>query len=171
MRTADELADELAAAHVDYFRRNPKGEIIQTCMIEPEAGEPVFVQCGWRDEFERSITLEKLRLAMLALRAARYAIWTEVWTLLNPVPEGASMEKAEADFVAGYTHGDIAADPKRIEAVFTLVVEGKGRMVTRLQRIIRGRNGGVAKLVPLEGGDGLNLGGALADLMPTRTVN
>lgn len=170
--TSDELADALAAEHAAYFKRNPKGEIVQACRIEPEVGEPIMVECGWRDEAERTLTIAMLRLAMSNLRAARYAIWTEVWTLLNPVPEGQDAMEAAADYVDSYTHGDIAADPKRIEAVFTLVVEGKGRMVTRLQRIIRGRNGGVRLLEPIDQGSQTEgMGGVLGDLMPRRTVN
>jgi hypothetical protein len=171
-RTSEQLADEIAARHADYFRKNPKGEIVQTCLIEPEEGEDFYlIECPWGSNPQRMIVLSALRQAMIQLSAARYAIWSEVWLLKKPAPEGQTVEDAIAEHDASYTHGDIAADPARIEAVFTLVVEGKGRVITRTQRIIRGRNGGVRKLEPIEGDDMQNFGGALADLMPERTIN
>jgi hypothetical protein len=171
-QTSDELADAITETHVAYFRRHPKGQVEQTCLIECETGEAVAIECGWGSSTEREFTLGALRLAMIRHKAVRYAIWSEVWTANKPVPEGMTVEQAAAEHVDAYVHGDITADPNRVEAVFTLVVEGKGRMITRLQRIIRGRNGGVRKLELITGGDDITtMGGALADLMPERTIN
>jgi hypothetical protein len=172
MASSEELADALAEEHAAYYRRNPKGEIVQACFIQPEEGDALVFACPWRSEIERLAVIAALRAAMIEHHAARYAFWSEVWTARRTVPAGTTMEQAEADFTESYTHGDIAADPHRIEAVFTLVVEGKGRMVTRLQRIVRGRNGGVRKLMVVDGGDDLaHMGGVLATLMPPRTLN
>jgi hypothetical protein len=170
--TSDELIDALAERHANYFRRNPMGSINQTCLIEPEEGEPVILQCGWGSDVERLVVLAALRVAMITHKAARYAFWSEVWTVRKATPKGTTMADAIAEHDAAYVHGDLSVDPDRVEAVYTVVVEGKGRVVSRLQRIIRGRNGGVRKLELIEDNDEpAHFGGALANLMPPRTVN
>jgi hypothetical protein len=169
--TSEELADELMASHVARYQREPMGQIIPSCLIEPEAGQPVVLQCGWGSSTERAVVLAALRVAMITMKAARYAVWMEVWTVAQTVPKGTTMDDVIAEHDAAYVHGDLSADPNRVEAVFTLVVEGKGRMVSRLQRIIRGRNGGVRKLELIENDKSTSLGGALGELMPPRTIN
>jgi hypothetical protein len=171
--TSEELVESLTERHADYFRKNPNGSILQTCMIEPEEGETVILVCGWGSNTERLVVLAALRQAMITLKAARYAFWSEVWTVKKANPKGTTVAEAIAEHDASYTHGDLSADPDRVEAVFTLVVEGKGRTVSRLQRIIRGRNGGVRKLELIEQDEETRraFGGALGNLMPPRTFN
>jgi hypothetical protein len=170
--TAAQLADRLMAQHERWFAKNPMGELVQTVLMEGEDGEVNFVPCPWQDAAERVFVLEALRVMMLAKGVVRYAIWSEVWIKHVTPPPGSTAEKDAERFARSYRHGDIAEDPDRTEAVFTLVVEPGGKLTTRLQRIERGRAGGVRRLVLEEGGEDLGqLGGALADLMPERSVH
>ena len=158
--TTEELAETLAVHHAIWFRRNPTASIVQTCLIFREDGEQVAVPCGWGNEFERQLMVGILRATMIAESAVRYAIWSEVWMVTGGFPDD-------------YRHGDLARSPDRVEAVFTLVVEASGAMAVRLQKIIRGKNGGVRRLEPLEGPltDVVKGFGVLGDLLPERTFN
>ena len=167
--TTEQLADEIAATHVSWFREHPTGGIAQTCLIFPEEGKAFAVECGWRDEDERRLMLAVLRATMATQRAIRYAIWSEIWMAMKPLPEGRTAQQEIDD--ADYQHGDISRDPDRVEAVFTLVVEASGKQAIRLQKIVRGRRGGVRRLEPLDGdpSEWEGMGGALGDLLPERT--
>lgn len=168
--TADELADELTRTHLAWFKKNPMGQLEQACLIFPEAGEPHVHPCGWANPVERQLTLAVLRALMIATQAVRYAMWSEVWMVAQNLPEGMDPATAAKDFAeSDYQHGDFSRDPARVECVFTLVVEASGKTVNRVQRIIRGRSGGVRTLIPEPGYEGF--GGALADLLPERTFN
>ena len=99
-------------------------------------------------------------------KAFRYAGWAEVWTKNIKTPPGVTAKEDAERFARGYRPGDLAADPEREEAVFTLVVERGHKLTTRMQTIERGRNGGVRRLVPVANSDDMgSLGGALADLL------
>lgn len=171
--TAAALADQLVAQHVAWFREHPTQELIQTIMLEQENGEVHFIPCPWRDALEREYVLAALRTLMAARKAVRYAVWAEVWTKSVTPPAGVTtVEDAQRYANDTYRHGDLAEDPDHDEAVFTLVVEPGRKLTTRMQRIERGRAGGVRRLVLVEGGDDMgDMGGALADLMPEQSVH
>ena len=85
--TTEALADEIAATHVSWFREHPTGGIAQTCLIFPEEGPAFAVECGWRDEDERRLMLAVLRATMTTKRAVRYAILSEIWMAMKPLPK------------------------------------------------------------------------------------
>jgi hypothetical protein len=166
--STEELADEIAAQHRRWYRANPRGQLVQTCLIIGESGETTAVQCGWSDEAERALTIGVLRAMMVVESAVRYAVWSEVWLAFQKTEPGATSADAAKAF-GDYRHGDLSRRPDRVEAIFTLVVEASGKRAHRLQRIVRGRSGGVRTLVDMEPMD--TLGGALGDLLPERTFN
>lgn len=170
---AAELADHLAAQHERWFADHPTSDLVQTVMFEQENGETHFIACPWKDADERAFVLNGLRIIMRARKVVRYAVWAEVWIKNMRVPKGADAKAEARKWGRTYQHGDIAQEPDRGEAVFTLVVEGGGKVTGRLQRIERGRNGGVRRLVMEEMSEGgfEGMGGALADLMPERSVH
>ena len=167
--TTDELADLLAETHRDFYRNSPRGEIAQSCLIIGADETRRVIQCGWHNAAEREIILAGLRMIMVLTQATRYAVWGEVWMVYRNSPPGVDPAEAAEKAFAEYENGDLSRDPERIECVFTLVVEASGKSVQRIQKIIRGRSGGVRTLVAMEPMDGL--GGALGDLMPERTFN
>jgi hypothetical protein len=169
MTSTEELADDIAAQHLRWYRANPRGELVQTCLIFGESGEGTAVQCGWSDEAERALTIGVLRAMMIAQSAVRYAVWSEVWMVQRKTDPGEPIPAAAERAFRDYRHGDLSKDPDRIECIFTLVVEASGKRAHRLQRIVRGRSGGVRTLVDMEPMDGL--GGVLGDLLPERTFN
>jgi hypothetical protein len=155
LMTRDEIADSLVAQHERWFKEHPTEPLIQTVWMQREDGEVMFVACPWKDAQEREFVLAGLRMVMEARKVVRYAMWTEVWLTMGKVPE---------------RYGQVGEDPDRTEAVFTLVVERSG-VTARLQHILRGRSGGVRKLRLEPTDDALRMGGALADLLPERSVN
>jgi hypothetical protein len=163
------IADEIAAQHMTWFAANPKSELVTTCMVFPETGPPMMIQCPWRDEDERRYILARLRELMVVTRACRYAIWSEVWAAGRKMPKGMTEAEAIAKREREYTRGDVHADPDRFEAVFTLVVDASGKSAFRLQRIVRDNKGRVRDLEPQA--EEVGMGGALADLLPPRTIN
>ena len=167
--TAEALADELAARHRDWFRQNPMGELAQTCLIFGEDGAVTAVECGWANPVEREITIALLRMLMERAQAVRYALWAETWMVQSIRPEGMDPQEFAKRESTKYAPGSLATHPDRIECVLTYVVEASGKSVSRTQRIIRGRSGGVRTLVPEDIGDGM--AGALTDLLPHRTFN
>ena len=167
--TTKELIESLTTQHMEFYRKNPRGQLAQTCLIFGEDGDVVAVECGWQDAATRQMTIATLRAMMVTYNAIRYAVWSEVWMAMQKVPPGVDPGAEALDALADYQVGDISRDPDRIEAVFTLVVEASGARAHRLQKIIRGRSGGVRTLIHMEPMDGM--GGALSDLLPKRTFN
>jgi hypothetical protein len=167
--TTEELVDLLVTRHREFYRRNPRGQLAQTCLMIREDGTSTAVECGWEDAAQRDLTLAVLRAMMMIQNAIRYAVWSEVWMVEGKTKPGEPVPKAaERDF-RDYQVGDLGKNPNRIECIFTMVVEASGKEIHRLHRIIRGRSGGVRTLVEMEPMNGL--GGALADLLPERTFN
>lgn len=138
--TSAEWAEKLACEHVDYFKRHPKGQISQVCIIEAEEGY-IFVACAWRDEDERRFVLATLRAQMRAAGARRYAFFGEAWTRRTSVPPGRPL-RGDDGFVMPVD------DPNRGEEVFTIVVDPRVASPAFIShRIVRGRSGGVRTLV------------------------
>jgi hypothetical protein len=158
--STEELAETLAAHHAIWFRRNPTLPLVPTCLIFSEDGAQTSLPCGWSSDVGRELTLALLRATMIIENAIRYAIWFETWTRRGDVPDD-------------YQNGDLARSPDRVEAIFTLVVEASGAQAVRLQKIVRGRNGGVRRLEPFDENPELwkGAGGALGDLLPPRVFN
>jgi hypothetical protein len=177
--TAAELADELTKRHEQVFKDDPKAELMQTVLVQTEDGRVLAIPCGWENAMDRQFKLTLLRELMVVEKVIRYAIWAEVWMKMETAPPEVQGQKATKDtlkkavkeFSKRYEHGDLSRDPNRIECIFTLVVETGGKLTSRVQTIERGRNGGVRRLVRMEEKDDtLNMGGALAELMPERTI-
>jgi hypothetical protein len=169
---ADELealADELVLEHAAFFAVNPHAGVVPRCLIFVPGGDMVAVDCGWNTADERRTTLRALRLFLASVGATRYAIWSEIWAVVAPTPPGKSREEVERAFGENYEHGDLAADPERMECVFTLVVDASGLTANRLQKIVRGKGGKVVALYPMPIQAGL--GGALASLLPARHLH
>ena len=167
MTPTDEFADELTETHRAFYRQKPRGELVQTCVIVGDDGKTTAIKCGWDGDAERGLTLALLRSMMRTLGAVRYVIWGEVWLLFAKRDPGETIEEGRRKALAETP--DFSKAPNRVECVFTLVVEASGRRAHRLQRIVRGRSGGVRTLVDMEPMD--DLGGALAELLPERTFN
>jgi len=164
------IADELAALHAEAFEADPAHRIEQTCLVfRPGEVGSAAIPCGWNSAAEREGMLRALRMIIAAAGVTRYAIWSEVWAVLAPVPDGASREEAERSFGENYQNGDLAKHPERMECVFTLVVDASGAQANRMQKIVRGARGEVLTLHPMPAQAGL--GGALASLLPPRRVH
>jgi hypothetical protein len=146
-QTCREWADELAAAHEDFYRVNPKGELRSAVIIEAGDGHYEVVACAWANQFERAVMIAALQVFLQKLNATRYAFFGEVWMSVKP---------------DDYARPSL--DPEREEKVFTAISDRRlATPVCVSQRIVRGRSGGVRKLlrdpdIP----DGIM--GALADL-------
>lgn len=155
--TALELADQLAAAHEDFFKEKPKGELLTAVLVEGGDGQQIIVACPWSDGDQRALVIAMLRELLHRLEAVRYAMWSEAWTIDSPEAIGPD-----------YEQGDISRRPDRREVIMTVVVDAKENTpVCIQQRIIRGRHGGVRKLERREGNwDGIT--GALTTLLPER---
>jgi hypothetical protein len=167
--SAEALADDLAAQHVRWYRAHPTEQILQTCLIFPEEGDgQIVVACPWSDATERAFVLTTLQALMIREKAVRYALWSEVWMANLKVPPGTDLDHASE--AANYQQGDLATHPDRVEAVFTLVVEASGKVAHRVQKIVRGRSGGVRTLVMMDAPDEFG-SGALVSLLPPRTFN
>ena len=148
--TSQQWADELAAAHEVFYRQQPKGELMNVLIIEAGDGYHYeLVPCGWSNGGERTMILALIRMLLQSLKATRYAFMGEVW-----------LSKKPDDYARP------SLDPEREERVFTAVADRRlAAPVVVCQKIIRGRSGGVRKLLRDPGGfDGVD--GALANLFP-----
>jgi hypothetical protein len=163
------LADTIAQQHAAYFVENPKGEIVQTCMIFAASGEAHLIVCGWASAEERDATIGALRMFIEASGATRYAIWAETWFVRAELPKGADPLAAARKASRAYRPGSLAEHPDQIEAVMTLVVDASGLKASRMQEIVRDRKGRVASLKPMD--SEAQIGGALAELLPRRSVH
>lgn len=148
------LADQLMKAHEAVLVGIDGSEVRQTMMLM-KAGEPAAIlPCTWGSDEERLIMLRSLRAVVALAQPDLYAFWCEAW-------------------VAQYANEEAAAkrpprtkdDPNSFEVVATYVVERGHRPVHRTQRIERGYDGVVTKLVP-EGieKDPESIGGPLVSL-------
>jgi hypothetical protein len=168
--TAEELADALAEQHGRWFDEHPDGSILQSVLVVPEEGDAMVLGCPWNGPHERDAIIHMLRVLMHQASAVRYAVWAEVWIVKEAVQAGDDPKAAAEARAAEYELGDLEQHPQRIEAVFTIVVDASGTTASRLQPITRGPDKAVVRLEPAETGYG-GLGGALANLLPKRTVN
>ena len=146
-QTCQEWAEELAAEHEDFYRRNPKGELRSMVIVQAGDGHFEVVSCAWANPAERILMLAMLRVFLRDLDATRYAFFGEVWMSKKP----GAFERP-------------SLDPGREERVFTTVCDRRlAAPVVVSQQIIRGRSGGVRKLLredhPFD-----SIAGALADL-------
>jgi hypothetical protein len=170
--TAQQLVEHLSENHVEWFKENPHGTLGQMLLVERGDGNVEIGPCGWADPHERQIMLAFLRHHMEEIKAVRYALWCEAWIKMVRKPIDTDPAQAVKELMDAYKQGDISTDPERKEVVFTLVVEPGGRQTSLMQTIERGPDGAVTGLTPWEDGAELvNLGGALADLLPFHTVH
>jgi hypothetical protein len=151
--TAQQFADALAERHEDFYRRLPMGEIVQMLIFEKPDGTYEMVLCPWADAAERRFILASLRAMMKAFNVVRYGFFAEVWVSEATADEVLSPRVAPRD------------NPNRKERVFTVVCDRRlPAPVAVAQEIIRGRSGGVRKLLRVPN-DGTHIfGGALTNL-------
>jgi hypothetical protein len=151
--TAQQFADAIAARHEDFYRAMPKGELCQTVIVEKPDGTYEIIGCPWGNADERRFILIALRAMMKAFNVVRYGFFAEVWVSEASDDSPLSPKVMPRD------------DPNRKERVFTVVCDRRlPQPVSVVQDIIRGRSGGVRKLLRLPN-DGTHIfGGALTDL-------
>lgn len=156
--TAQQMADLIAAKHEDFYRQMPKGQLLQTAILEKPDSHYEVLLCPWSCQEERAIVLIMLRVTIAALKVQRYAFFSEVWKSSGPAEAGVPLTRP-------------SEDPNRVEEVFTVVADRRlAEPVVIAQQIIRGRSGGVRKLLRRDM-DGLTgVAGDLTDLFPQGPV-
>ncbi len=130
--TLTEWVDSLCSLHVSYFKNNPQGDLMQTCIVETD-DESLVIACPWGDYDQRDIILDMLRDCLQRLQAHRYAFFAETWISSYRVDEDTTAKPSERS--------------NRQEAVVTVAVERNGSQITRSQKIMRDKSGGVSSLI------------------------
>lgn len=144
-----QLGESVAKDQERYLLAHPTEQIVQTIMLEMPDGDRGQFPCPWASQAERAASLAALRQLIKELSPTRYCIWSEVWVSQVNVGEQRKTEPR--------------LDPRREEAVLTVVVEPGRAPWHRSQRIKR--NDVTGEVVGLEAAMDIEMfGGALTEL-------
>ena len=158
--TSQAFADVLAEEHEAFFRAHPMDQLSQTAILEAPDGYEIIV-CPWGDKSQRWLVLTMLRMEIERLKVQRYAFFSEVWMSVQDIKLGTEPVIRPSE------------DPNRVEQVFTVVCDRRlPEPVTVAQSIVRGRSGGVRKLLRVQRNDDevSGIAGDLIDLFPRKAV-